>query len=52
MEAGKNRVGSKQKRGKERNRLERERERWNIGENLKWHGLRNNPGKRHLSISK
>ncbi len=46
-EVGKNRVGSKQERGKERKRgLDQESERQSIGENWKWRVLRNDHWKR------
>jgi hypothetical protein len=51
METGKNGVGSKQKRGREKE-ISRLREQvMYLGENLKWRGLRNDHRKRHLSIS-
>ncbi len=48
-EAGKNRVGSKWKRERERG-ADYGSERQSLGENLKWRGLRNDLLKRHLSI--
>jgi hypothetical protein len=54
MELGKNRVGSKWKRGRERKREAghgRERERQSLGENQKQRGLINDRWKRHLRIS-
>ncbi len=52
MEAGKNRVGSNGKTGRERKReADYGSERWQIGENHKQSGLINDRWKRHLSIS-
>jgi hypothetical protein len=52
MEAGKNRAGSKLKRGRERKRkADKGSRRWSVGENQKWYGLRNDRWKRHLSFS-
>jgi hypothetical protein len=52
MKAGKNRVGSNWKRGRERKReADYGSERWSIGENHKQSGLINDRWKRHLSIS-
>jgi hypothetical protein len=52
MEAGKNRVGSKRNKDRERKREADEgSERQSEGDNIKLHGLRNDHWKRHLSIS-
>jgi hypothetical protein len=51
MEKGKNRMGSKLKRGREKKReADCRRERQSLRENLKWRGLRNDHWKRRLRI--